>query len=178
MFDAFYSDPHFGHARVIEYSNRPFADVREMNDRMIDLYNATVGHDDVVLWLGDCFLMRFEEAEEIMRELRGKKVLVRGNHDRSARRMAALGFAAVVDELALDLNGVPARACHYPYRRSDTSSDVHRPERRKGEVLLHGHTHLPQKVRGGMPEIHCGVDAWDYRPATFEEVAAIARGLV
>jgi len=43
-----------------------------------------------------------------------------------------------------------------------------RPVRRKGEVLIHGHTHLKRKLHENM--IHVGVDAWDFRPVLYEEI--------
>ena len=36
------ADPHFGHANVIRFSDRPFADVDEMNRCLIENWNARV----------------------------------------------------------------------------------------------------------------------------------------
>ncbi len=38
----FTSDTHFGHARIIELSGRPFDSVAEMNEAILDGINATV----------------------------------------------------------------------------------------------------------------------------------------
>ena len=49
----FIADPHFGHKAVIEYENRPFASVEEMDEALIDNWNNTVTKHDIVWLLGD-----------------------------------------------------------------------------------------------------------------------------
>lgn len=178
--DAFYSDPHFGHKNIIDFCHRPFSSVQDMTDELISRYNRWVGPDDTVIWCGDCFFTRVEEAEEIMSELNGTKLLVRGNHDRSASRMAKLGFSIVVDELRMCIDGVPVRVNHYPYAGNVMSDGKReqryldrRPPRIKGEVLVHGHTHDTKRRRGN--QIHVGVDAWDYAPALMSEVQTLVQ---
>jgi calcineurin-like phosphoesterase family protein len=55
----------------------------------------------------------------------------------------------------------------------DTRHEKRRPPKVKGEVLIHGHSHVREKVRGNM--IHVGVDAWDFFPVPISDVAAIIR---
>ncbi len=179
-FDAFYSDPHFGHANIIRYAERPFADVREMDAELIRRYNAVVAPDQCVLWVGDCFFHGRARAGEIMSQLNGRKVLVRGNHDSSVSAMLSLGFELVVEELVTQIQGVRVRASHYPHT-ADVARDEareaklrdRRPPKVPGEVLVHGHTHGRERVRPGL--VHVGVDAWDYRPARYKEVSRLVR---
>ena len=49
----FTADLHFGHANIINYSGRPYADVAVMNRALIDRWNAAVHPDDTVWVLGD-----------------------------------------------------------------------------------------------------------------------------
>lgn len=49
----FIADLHFGHANIIEYCNRPFQSVEEMNEFMIQQWNKKVKKDDKVFVLGD-----------------------------------------------------------------------------------------------------------------------------
>ena len=78
----FTADLHLGHRAVINMQNRPFADVEEMNRTIISNYNAIVGQDDTVYLLGDlCHHLKVEEANEIISKLKGKKILIKGNHE-------------------------------------------------------------------------------------------------
>ena len=43
----FISDHHFNHDKIIEYCNRPFANVEEMNNYMIKQWNSVVGKNDM-----------------------------------------------------------------------------------------------------------------------------------
>lgn len=73
------ADPHFGHANIIKYCNRPFSSVEEMNEILIQNWNETVLPGDRVYANGDfCINRKFINILEI---LNGKKVLIKGNHD-------------------------------------------------------------------------------------------------
>lgn len=76
------SDTHFGHGNIIEYCNRPFDSVEEMNRALVENWNTTVSPTDSVLFLGD---VRHHPssmtAEEWLKRLNGNILVVRGNHD-------------------------------------------------------------------------------------------------
>lgn len=175
MFEYFWSDPHFGHKNIIKYCDRPFTDVKDMTDKLIENYNSVVGKDDFVLWVGDCFFCGNKEAERIMGQLNGRKALVLGNHDRSSGKMVSLGFEFVTKELMLEIAGTPVRVCHYPYYGDSGDNDERYTERRptmnENEVLIHGHTHSKSFLKDRM--IHVGVDAWNYTPAHFTAVYSL-----
>lgn len=77
------SDLHFGHAKLnTEMDHRGFASAEEMNQYMINQWNSRVRHGDEVVILGDfCMSKKAGEAEEILRQLKGRKYMIIGNHD-------------------------------------------------------------------------------------------------
>ncbi len=87
----FTSDSHFGHAGVIAMSGRPFASIEEHDEALVAAWNAVVGPRDEVWHLGD-FAMGAspERCAVLFLRLRGRKCLVRGNHDR--KRVTDLGW--------------------------------------------------------------------------------------
>lgn len=77
----FISDTHFGHENIIKYCNRPFKDVTEMDRTIIENYNKDISKDDIVFFLGDIGFNQ-KPIKEIIPQLKGTKILIRGNHDR------------------------------------------------------------------------------------------------
>ena len=65
----FTGDLHLGHANAIEFTNRPFADVEEMNRVLINNVNETVLPEDELWILGD---FSYKVKTEEVRQLRGR----------------------------------------------------------------------------------------------------------
>ena len=80
------SDLHLGHENIIEYCNRPFANVEDMNEQLIKRWNKTVNWDDVVYVLGDFTFLSQDQTATICSQLRGKIKLVKGNHDKRSNQ--------------------------------------------------------------------------------------------
>jgi calcineurin-like phosphoesterase family protein len=181
----FTADLHLGHRNIIDYSHRPFGDADEMNAALVDGWNDTVGMHDEVVVLGDFAMGRLDDTLPLAKRLRGRKVLLTGNHDRcwfghrngverNLTRYVDAGFDDIWQGIVpLEVGGVAVIACHFPYRGDSHDHDrytEHRPED-DGSWLLHGHVHEQWKVRDRM--INVGVDVWDYRPVAEERVAAL-----
>jgi calcineurin-like phosphoesterase family protein len=166
---AFYSDPHFGHAKLIEDGDRPFASVDEMDETLVRNYNACVDAEDTILWVGDCFLGHSpERCRNILTEMSGTKIVVPGNHDGTPTSLAKMGFALVVKEPVFYISNTLCRVSHYPLFRDRTAAREdkfkgRRPVMNPGEVLLHGHTHSTTKMVDN--QINLCVEAWEYKPA-------------
>lgn len=80
------SDTHFGHTNSWEkFKNadgsplRPFTSNEEMDDTMVERWNAKVKPGDTVYHLGDVVINR-KHLHQVKR-LNGRKILIRGNHD-------------------------------------------------------------------------------------------------
>lgn len=90
-------DHHFGHANIIQYESRPFKDVREMDAHMIQCWNGAVCSDDTVFVLGDFTFYPKDVTTKIMQQLRGRKILILGNHDTRSRKFYLdAGFEQVI----------------------------------------------------------------------------------
>lgn len=88
------SDTHFGHKNIIDYEQRPFNNTEEMDQYMIQKWNESVRDDDIVIHFGDVFVCNASRATEISSQLKGRKILILGNHDRfSVTKFKKMGFS-------------------------------------------------------------------------------------
>jgi len=153
-----------------------------MNEGLVERWNDTVGSGDEVWVLGDVAMGDIERSLGFVQRLDGRKVLVTGNHDRCWAGYGAkserwlqiyrdAGFAEILQGVVpVQIGGIDAIACHFPY--AGDSHDVDRFVAARpvdtGQLLLHGHVH--ETWRGNGHQINVGVDVWDYRPVTDEQL--------
>ena len=95
----FTSDTHFCHANVVEYSERPFKDVDEMNETLIQNWNAVVPRDGIVFHLGDFCFGNNKEWNGVLDRLNGSIHLILGNHD---LRMTGHEFMARFESVQME----------------------------------------------------------------------------
>ena len=86
----FISDTHFKHKNILEYEKeaRPFNTVEEMNEKIIDNWNHTVGIKDIVYHLGDFAFGKNNIS--IAARLHGRKRLVLGMNGKIQERCQQL----------------------------------------------------------------------------------------
>ena len=163
------SDYHFNHTNVIQYSNRPFATVQEMNDVMSRNHNSVVGRNDMVFILGDFAFAKPGEIEAIVQQLNGQKYLIFGNHDKTIRKNKQLQshFVKCVDYLEHTIKLSPTEKQYVVM-----SHYAHLTWNRKhhGAWMLHGHSHgtLTYPFEGKIMDV--GVDVHNYTPISFEQI--------
>lgn len=81
-----YSDPHFYHNNIVKFANfdgtkmRPWDDADVMTEEMIQWYNELVDDADRVYILGDVAFTP-SAMHRVVPRLKGRKVLVPGNHE-------------------------------------------------------------------------------------------------
>jgi len=129
------SDLHIGHKNVIEFDGRPFTDENEMLEALVANWNARVRDKDTVYILGDFIWGKESGWADVVRRFRGKKVLVRGNHDpKTFTPETAARFAGIYDYLEITDAPYKVVLCHYPLLAyvHDFSA--------KG-VMVYGHVH-------------------------------------
>lgn len=57
-----------------------------MDNALINMWNENVGNDDIVFNLGDFCFGDEEQIEKIAKRLKGKHILIHGNHDSKIKR--------------------------------------------------------------------------------------------
>lgn len=141
------SDTHFGHEKTCTtFKNkdgsplRPFANADEMNEQMVQRWNAVVRPQDKVYHLGDVVINK--KFLNIMFRLNGSKRLIRGNHD----------IMKTKDYMAKDENGVPMFSEVYGVRVLDDMILSHIPLHPESITArfgtnVHGHLHNNEVMR-------------------------------
>lgn len=82
MADFLIADTHFGDSRIIRLENRPFKSAEEMDKSLIKNWNTVVNGMDTVFTVGDFTAYTDKQkVSDIVRSLKGNKVLIMGNHD-------------------------------------------------------------------------------------------------
>lgn len=158
----FTSDTHYGHARVIEYSKRPFTNVDEMDEIMIERWNAVVRPGDLVYHLGDFAFTNAERAIAIARQLRGQKYLIFGNHDKRLRNDPKFlgNWIWAKDLTQIQIGDQRITLCHYAMR---TWASAHH-----GAWQLYGHSHGTLAENPHAKSTDVGVDCWNFAPVSFD----------
>lgn len=168
----FTSDTHFNHANVIQYSERPFSDLEDMTEQLVDNWNSLIQPGDSVYHLGDFALSWGKKHEKlidgILARLNGQKFLITGNHDRKeVTQNPRWALSTPYHEIKVDLGGVHKQRivlCHYALR---SWNQMHR-----GSWMLHGHSHGNLPDTGGKI-LDVGVDSRGYAPVSLPLIEAI-----
>lgn len=175
----FTSDLHFGHRNVIIFDRRPFASVEEMDETLISNWNKKVTDEDLVYILGDISWYKDDKTCEIFERLNGRKVLIKGNHDRVHGKIKKY-FEEIADYKEITLSGNRHIVlCHYPI--------VCFNRHQYGSYMFYGHVHNSfeweitknhQKELLQQLDTHCnmfnvGTMIHNYEPVTFEEITGI-----
>ena len=174
----FTSDFHFGHANIIKYSARPFANTDEMDTVLIDNLNKDVKSEDTLYFLGDFLFGMNKEprAIEYRRRIHRKNiVLIFGNHDEVFRKNKDLAkhlFSDCYDMLETHVNKKRITLNHFSMNIWNKSHH--------NAWHLYGHSHGTLPDNPNSLSFDCGVDTeWPqighkkYTPYHFDEVNSI-----
>lgn len=162
------ADPHFGHYNIIYLCKRPFKNVEEMNQTIITNWNKKVTDEDDVYILGD-FSFRGKSPDEYLKQLKGRKHLIVGNHDKAIlNNKKIMDMFVEVTNMSLVKDGdKEILCCHYPFAEWDGYF--------KGTYHFYGHVHNSKnKSSLFMEELenayNVGVDVIGYEPKTLKEI--------
>jgi len=162
----FTADTHFYHKKIIEYCKRPFTDVEEMNEALIENWNSVVKRKDTVYHLGDFSFGNRELIRKLRHKLKGKIILILGNHDKRGRihKLVDL-FTEITYYKELNIDKKRFILFHYPILEWNHYF--------RGAFHLYGHTHKDMGLKNAL---NVGVDLHNYRPISLEEVLRILNG--
>lgn len=160
------SDTHFGHEKTCtEFKRedgsplRPFASAEEMDEAMVERWNARVRPNDKVYHLGDVVINR--KALHVLHRLNGDKVLIKGNHD--------IFKLSDYTEHFRDI-----RAYHVLNGMIFSHVPVHEESLARFGCNIHGHLHANRVMCDGAvdPRYFCAcVEQTDFAPISLEEIA-------
>ena len=166
----FVSDLHFGHSATLYCFCRPFLSVEDMDAYLVQQWNKRVAEEDTVYICGDISFYDITKTKALIRRLKGKKILIFGNHD--AELQADPELPALFTEWGMMLERVidGRHICLTHYPMLDWPGD------REGGWLIYGHIHNREYgdtydyiSKQGFA-LNCGVDINRFMPVTFEEL--------
>ena len=176
----FVSDTHFNHRRIIDYCVRPFGSVKEMNQGIIERWNSIVHDDDTVFHLGDVYFFTNERENiesvehdrkdffQIMRQLRGHKFLIKGNHDTES-------------DSVYTADGCFEKAYDYPILYDGFFMLSHEPlllSQTTPYFNLYGHVHNDTRYANTSTSRCVCVERTDYAPISIEQIKHDAMALL
>lgn len=154
----FISDLHFSHPSILyfrpkrreaagitleELQEDKNAAILKHDEWLIGLWNNTIRREDFVYILGDFCLGNKERTEKILQRLKGKKYLIRGNHDKSCNGLERyfewvgdlkeVKFSHQMFDFIDETEPFCIEMCHYPLMTWN--------RRPHGTIMLHGHCH-------------------------------------
>lgn len=190
------SDAHFSHANIINFCDRPYSDVNQMNTDLVNRINARVQPEDELWLLGD---IAMGDISSSLPGNLGRIIcpihLVAGNHDRchpsygskherytdfykNAPNVTQLTITNTTTVLA---NGIEVNVSHFPYASVDARPSIRRDGTQEmadkflqwrpvddGKWLLCGHVHEKWRQRGRI--INVGIDAWGGVPINENQI--------
>lgn len=171
------SDLHFGHDNILHLDNRPWKTIEEHDAALIKNWNSVVTNQDTVYILGDFCWLKEDRWIEILGQLNGHKVLIKGNHDLTPQKSKRY-FQDIKEYKEINDNGRKVVLCHYPI----PCFKYHF----RGGYHLYGHVHntfeyhmmahqryLMEELYGHKCEMYnCGamMDWMEYTPKTLDEI--------
>ena len=134
-----------------------------MDADLIARWNSAVGKDDVVFHLGDfAWYTNKQKVTDIIEQLNGTIVLVKGNHDGFSNKFYVDNFAAVYNYFEFKWNRIRYKLFHYPIE--EWANGIH----------FHGHSHggVSRQLVPQVNRLDVGVDAfpdiYKYAPVKIE----------
>jgi len=161
------SDTHFGHTNIIEYCDRPYTSVGEMNEALTANWNRTVDDDDEVIFVGDLTIAG--TAEAFLRwidRLHGEITFIVGDHDDEV--LTTLDRVYVCEDYRFDYDDQQFYCVHDP---ADLPAN-------QSTWAIHGHHHnnWPDQFPFLNPKqqrVNVSVELINYTPLALSKLIAL-----
>ena len=169
----FTSDTHFCHKNILKYCNRPYSSVEEMDRELIKNWNSVVGPDDYVFHLGDFCFAGSDKWKEIISQLNGHIILIKGNHDHMSETALKNMFEHTSYEMSIEIDKIRVYLNHYPFLTYAG------PYKKAPIYQLFGHVHSNKNMTGKdkgrlnflfSTQYDVGVDNNNYTPVSWETI--------
>lgn len=164
------SDTHFGHKGIVAFTTRngaplrPWDNIEDHDQALIENWNAVVRPEDSVYHLGDFCINRKYMA--VAGKLNGRKKLVRGNHDvfKTKEYMEYFDeiYGSVVFKVDIPYGNKNVLLTHIP---------VHEESLERWVANFHGHTH--DNAAPGNKYVSFCVEKIKYTPCAWEDAIAL-----
>lgn len=162
----FTADLHFHHHHIINFCNRPYKNVDEMNESIIENWNNKIPKTGTTFILGDVTWQALQTTEHLLDQLNGKKILITGNHDKQS---IVSYFEESYDMLGITITDEKeykkyyVHLCHFPLAEWDRFFH--------GSYHLHGHQHKSKDMRIVQKnKLDVGLDSNNMIPYSWEDV--------
>ncbi len=163
----FTADLHLNHDKVALFTGRPFANIVDHDQHMIEQINRVVGRNDRLYILGDVSwrALSVEMDKIVCRD----KHLIYGNHD---RHNFGKYFKTAEDVTEIKIQEQKFFLSHYPH--------AYWPASHRGSIHLYGHMHNQREATlnalfPGRRSMDVGIDSakallGEYRPFSEDEI--------
>jgi calcineurin-like phosphoesterase family protein len=171
----FTADAHFYQPISNNIFKRPFNDIEQMNETLIENWNSTVNNNDEIYILGDLMYEKAtgHNANYILEKLHGKKYLIKGNNDKfiNDNEFNKKNLEWIRDYYVMEYDGLFIYLFHFPILVWENKLE--------GSIHLYGHMHnyynlFPEKKDElrilGRRAINVGVDVNNYFPISISDV--------
>lgn len=157
----------FGRGGVIRTNKRPFGNVQDMNEEMVQRWNAVVSPNDIVFHLGN-FAWDPTTAEEMFDSLNFKQLLlVPGEFDQSVFELQQMGSlpnnVRIINRIG-EQPGLNATMAYWPL--------LEWPMKTKGHYLFYGYWGNKYKPDHKKKMINMACEFWNYTP---QDIHALMR---
>jgi calcineurin-like phosphoesterase family protein len=164
------SDTHFYHKNIIKYCNRPFKDELHMNEVLIENWNSVIKEYDLVIHVGDFIFGDQIKADKIIRRLKGRIHLIRGNHDKKLWNFFNNEWPNKIVALENDYYHSHKGLIWFSHYPEDVINGVTKNNTLICGVDFHIHGHIHDNVTNDPTKFNASVEQIGYKPVLLGDI--------